>query len=62
MFAIRRYALMLVVLIIGILLGNMGIDVAIIIVTPLVLIWLMLWDEKSYRRSQQRHQKLSYKK
>jgi len=53
---------MLVVLIIGILLGNMGIDVAIIIVTPLVLIWLMLWDEKSYRRSQQRHQKLSYKK
>ncbi|MGX6969714.1 hypothetical protein [Vagococcus bubulae] len=62
MFAIRRYALILIVLIIGVILGNMGLDVALIILTPLVLLWLMLWDEKSYRRSQQKHHHLSYKK
>ncbi|MGX4685654.1 hypothetical protein JNUCC83_01955 [Vagococcus sp. JNUCC 83] len=62
MFAIRRYALILVVLIIGIVLGNLGLDVALIIVTPLILLWLMLWDEKSYRRSQQKNHHFSYKK
>lgn len=61
MFAIRRYALILVVLVIGVLLGTLGIDVALIILTPLVLMWLMLWDEKSYRRSLQKQHNLSCK-
>lgn len=61
MFAIRRYALILVVLIIGVLLGTLGMDVALIILTPLVLMWLMLWDEKSYRRSLQKQHNLSCK-
>ena len=61
MFAIRRYALILVVLVVGIILGTLGLEVALIILTPLVLMWLMLWDEKSYRRSLQKEHNLSCK-
>lgn len=50
--AIRRYALMLIVLVLGIVLGTFGWQAALVVLTPLVMIWLMLWDEKSYKRKQ----------
>ncbi|MGO3731890.1 MAG: hypothetical protein ACTJHC_01810 [Vagococcus sp.] len=52
MAAIRRYALLLIVLSVGILLGTFGWQAALIILTPLTMIWLMLWDEKNYKRKQ----------
>ncbi len=50
--AIRRYALLLIVLVLGIILGTFGWQAALIVLTPLVMIWLMLWDEKSYKYKQ----------
>ncbi|WP_288394693.1 hypothetical protein [uncultured Vagococcus sp.] len=50
--AIRRYALLLIVLVLGIILGTLGWQAALIVLTPLTMIWLMLWDEKSYKRKQ----------
>lgn len=50
--AIRRYALLLIVLMLGIILGTLGWQAALIVLTPLTMIWLMLWDEKSYKRKQ----------
>lgn len=50
--AIRRYAVLLIVLVLGIILGTLGWQAALIVLTPLIMIWLMLWDEKSYKRKQ----------
>ncbi|MEG0284569.1 MULTISPECIES: hypothetical protein [Vagococcus] len=50
--AIRRYALLLIVLVLGIILGTLGWQAALIVLTPLTMIWLMLWDEKSYKHKQ----------
>lgn len=50
--AIRRYALLLIVLVLGIILGTVGWQAALIVLTPLVMIWLMVWDEKSYKYKQ----------
>lgn len=52
MLALRRYAFILVVLIVGMFLGNMSLNIALLVLTPLVLIWLMLWDDKNYKRRQ----------
>lgn len=46
--AIRRGGLLFVVLIIGIFLGTLGLRSALLIVSPLFIIWFMLWDEKRY--------------
>lgn len=50
--AIRRYALLLIVLVLGIILGTLGWQAALIVLTPLVMVWLMIWDEKSYKYKQ----------
>lgn len=64
--AIRRYALLLIVLVLGIILGTFGWQAALIVLTPLVMIWLMLWDEKSYKYKQhqqyvEKNQQYSYR-
>jgi hypothetical protein len=38
--------------VLGIILGTLGWQAALIVLTPLTMIWLMLWDEKSYKRKQ----------
>lgn len=50
--AIRRYAVLLIVLVLGVVLGTLGWQAALVVLTPLVMIWLMLWDEKSYKNKQ----------
>ncbi|MGX7024418.1 hypothetical protein [Vagococcus hydrophili] len=50
--AIRRYAVLLIVLVLGVVLGTLGWQAALVVLTPLVMIWLMLWDEKSYKTKQ----------
>lgn len=49
MTAIRRIGAILVVLLIGIFLGFLGWKNALLVVAPLILLWLMSWDEKRYR-------------
>lgn len=45
--SIRRIGLVLLVLFLGILIGNFGIQPALIIFLPLFTLWFMLWDEKN---------------
>ncbi|ASZ07710.1 MULTISPECIES: hypothetical protein [Enterococcus] len=52
--SIRRIGLVLLVLFLGILIGNFGIQPALIIFLPLFTLWFMLWDEKKYRQAEQR--------
>ncbi|EOZ5822285.1 hypothetical protein ACQUI8_000341 [Enterococcus faecalis] len=51
--AIRRVGFLFFVLVIGIFLGTLGLRLAFMIVTPLFILWFMLWDEKRYTRKQQ---------
>ncbi|MCA5012788.1 MULTISPECIES: hypothetical protein [unclassified Enterococcus] len=62
--AIRRGGLLFVVLIIGIFLGTLGLRSALLIVSPLFIIWFMLWDEKRYihTRKKSEHQRYVYRK
>ena len=62
--AIRRGGLLFVVLVIGIFLGTLGLRSALLIVSPLFIIWFMLWDEKSYvhTRNKSDHQQYIYRK
>jgi len=53
--AIRRFGLMLAVLLIGIIIGNFGMLTAILIVCPLFTFWLILWDDKKFRQAEQKH-------
>jgi hypothetical protein len=62
--AIRRGGLLFFVLIIGIFLGTLGLRAALLIVSPLFIIWFMLWDEKRYTntRKKQEHRHYIYRK
>ena len=37
-------------------LGNMGLRLAFMIVTPLFILWFMSWDEKRYTRTRKQQQ------
>ncbi|MFK4565726.1 hypothetical protein [Enterococcus sp. UD-01] len=62
--AIRRGGLLFFVLIIGIFLGTLGLRAALLMVSPLFIIWFMLWDEKRYTntRKKQEHRHYIYRK
>lgn len=47
---IRRLGLILVILVVGTILGNFGFETAVILLVPLFVFWLMLFDEKKYRQ------------
>ncbi|MGX6978682.1 hypothetical protein ACWN8V_05420 [Vagococcus elongatus] len=56
MTSIRRLFFLFFVLLIGIFLGNLGLKTAFLIVVPIFLILIMLWDEASYRYTSHRKQ------
>lgn len=58
--AIRRGGFLFFVLFIGILLGTLGVQSALLIVGPLFIVWFMLWDEKRYTQSRRRQVKQQY--
>lgn len=62
--AIRRSGLLFFVLIIGIFLGTLGLRAALLIVSPLFIIWFMLWDEKRYTQAKKKndYQQYTYRK
>lgn len=43
---IRRFGLMIVILLIGITIGHFGLFISILFVCPLITLWLLLWDDK----------------
>ncbi|MGX7013756.1 hypothetical protein [Vagococcus silagei] len=55
MYTVRLSALLLIVLTLGILLGFLGWKVALTVLVPLIFVWLMNWDEKSYLKQQHEH-------
>ena len=52
--SMRRLGLVLMVLFLGIIIGNFGMRTALLIFVPLFALWFMLWDEKKYRQSERR--------
>ena len=50
--SMRRLGLVLMVLFLGIVIGNFGIRPALLVFVPLFALWFMLWDEKKYRQSE----------
>lgn len=60
MAAIHRFGLILIVLVIGVLIGCLGWVNAMLILTPLFLMWFMNWDERKYRRFLHQQRKHHY--
>lgn len=52
--AVRRFGLLLAILLLGIILGNFGINHAILIFAPLFIVWFISWDEKKYRQAKRK--------
>jgi hypothetical protein len=52
--AMRRFGFILLVLFLGILIGNFGIQTALLVFAPLFTLWFMLWDDKKYRQIERR--------
>ncbi|KAF1302595.1 hypothetical protein IV487_00265 [Enterococcus saccharolyticus] len=52
--AVRRFGFIIGVLLIGIIIGNFGMLTAVLIVCPLFILWLMLWDDKKFRQAERR--------
>lgn len=46
--AVRRFGLIIAVLLLGLLIGNLGSLATIVIFSGLFLVWFMLWDERKY--------------
>lgn len=58
---IRRLGLILVILVVGTILGNFGFETAVILLVPLFVFWLMLFDEKKYRqKKRQQNYEMNY--
>lgn len=56
--AVRRFGFLIGVLLIGIIIGNFGSLIAFLILGPLFILWLILWDDKRLR--QRRYQQQYY--
>lgn len=52
--AIRRFGLLLLILVVGMLLGNFGLRNATLIFAPLFIIWFICWDERKYRQEKKK--------
>ena len=46
--AVRRFGLIIAVLLLGLLIGKLGSLATIVIFSGLFLVWFMLWDERKY--------------
>lgn len=46
--AVRRFGLIIAVLLLGSLIGKLGSLATIVIFSGLFLVWFMLWDERKY--------------
>ncbi|UUV99585.1 hypothetical protein [Vagococcus luciliae] len=51
MYRVRRLWLLLAIYLLGAFTYSISIELLLIIITPIILFVLMLWDEKSYQRT-----------
>ena len=49
MTSVRRLGLLMVILLIGMYIGSLGLKAIVAISAPLVILWLLIWDDRSYR-------------
>ncbi|WEB81999.1 hypothetical protein [Vagococcus lutrae] len=49
MTSVRRLGLLMVILLIGMYIGSLGLKVIVAISAPLVILWLLIWDDRSYQ-------------
>lgn len=54
--AVRRFGLLIGVLLTGIIIGNFGTLIACLVLGPLLALWLILWDDKNSKQAQRRQQ------
>ncbi|MGX7203636.1 hypothetical protein [Enterococcus pingfangensis] len=53
--AVRRFGLVIAVLLLGLLIGKLGSLATIVIFSGLFLVWFMLWDERKYAQHYSEH-------
>ncbi len=53
---VRRFGLVIAVLLLGLLIGKLGSLATIVIFSGLFLVWFMLWDERTYAQHYAEHQ------
>ncbi|MBU5364774.1 hypothetical protein P7H74_01095 [Enterococcus devriesei] len=53
--AVRRFGLVIAVLLLGLLIGKLGSLATIVIFAGLFLVWFMLWDERKYAQHYAEH-------
>ncbi|MFV0558316.1 MAG: hypothetical protein ACK5MW_06720 [Enterococcus sp.] len=51
---LQGIALIILGLLIGLVSTTYGLDITLLIFTPLFLLWFTLWDDKQYRKMQRR--------
>ncbi|MGX7351489.1 hypothetical protein RU97_GL000907 [Enterococcus canis] len=59
--SIRRAGALFVVLFIGIFLGTLGWQTALLLIAPLLLIWMFLWDERRYDYTKVKREQNDYR-
>ncbi|GGI64857.1 MULTISPECIES: hypothetical protein [Enterococcus] len=50
--AVRRFGLLIGILLMGVIIGNFGMLIACLVLGPLLALWLILWDDKNSRQAQ----------
>ena len=52
--SMRRFGAMLSILFFGIIIGNYGLQTALLIFLPSFVLWFVMWDEKKYRQNERK--------
>ncbi|MBO1301085.1 MULTISPECIES: hypothetical protein [unclassified Enterococcus] len=52
--SMRRLGAMLLILFFGIIIGNYGLQTALLIFLPSFVLWFVMWDEKKYRQTERK--------
>lgn len=52
--SMRRFGAILLILFFGIIIGNYGLQTALLIFLPSFVLWFVMWDEKKYRQNERK--------
>ncbi|HIY58846.1 MAG TPA: hypothetical protein H9829_11770 [Candidatus Tetragenococcus pullicola] len=59
--ATRRFGFILFILLLGIVIGHLQLRTILLIICPLLVLWLILWDDKRFHQAETKQQeKLSH--
>lgn len=54
--ATRRFGFILFILLLGIVIGHLQLRTILLIICPLLVLWLILWDDKRFRQAETKQQ------